>query len=149
MALEVTEISNGTVIDHIPAGNGILVYSLLGGSANCGQCVLLTNAKSTRFDKKDVVKMEDVFVGGDNRDIIALVAPDATINTIRDGKLAEKHKVKMPNKIRGHLKCLNPKCVTNAAREPLETSFSVIGNPLHLKCDYCDKEYDERLVSGI
>ncbi|MCK4327751.1 MAG: aspartate carbamoyltransferase regulatory subunit [Candidatus Diapherotrites archaeon] len=148
MTLEVKPIQNGTVIDHIPAGKGLVVYTLLGG-ANNGQAVLLLNAKSPRLGRKDIVKMADVFVDKERRNIIALVAPEATINTIKNGKLVEKHNVEMPKRIEGYLKCLNPKCVTNAEREPLATSFTVSSNPLRLKCDYCDKEYSERLVSGI
>ena len=149
MAMEVTALTNGTVIDHIPPGKGIVVYSLLGGAGNGGESVLLTNAKSARLGRKDMVKMEDVFVDEKSSDIISLIAPDATINTIRGGKLAEKHQVKMPKQVTGYLKCLNPNCVTNADREPLKTSFSVTGNPLRLKCDYCDKEYNERLVTRV
>ena len=148
MTLKVTELKNGTVIDHIPAGKGLAVYNLLNGSAN-SMSVLLMNAESSSSGRKDMVKLQDVFVDEAKRDIIALVAPDATINLIKDGKVAEKHKVKMPSKVRGHLKCLNPKCITNAGREPLQTIFSVEGNPVRLKCEYCDKEYDERLVTGI
>ncbi|MFC2174442.1 aspartate carbamoyltransferase regulatory subunit [archaeon] len=148
MALEVKPIKDGTVVDHIPAGKGLVVYTLLGG-ANGGQSVLLLNAKSPSMGKKDIVKLEDVFVSKERRDIIALVAPDATINTIKGGKRVEKHKVGLPKTVQGYLKCLNPHCVTNAAREPLETSFTVSANPLRMRCDYCDKEYDERLVTQV
>ena len=148
MALKVTELKNGTVIDHITAGKGLSVYNLLNGNGE-GISVLLLNAESSRSGRKDMVKLQNVVVNPAKRDIIALVAPEATINIIKDGKVAEKYKVKMPKTVRGYLKCLNPKCISNAAREPLVSSFSVEGNPVNLKCDYCDKEYDERIVTGI
>ena len=149
MALEVAEIENGTVVDHIPAGKGMIVYQLLNGSLNKSESVLLVNVNSSTHDKKDMVKMENIFVDGETGSIIALVAPEATINLIRNRKVSKKYKVQMPKKVRKYLRCLNPKCVTNAEREPLETAFTVSSNPVILRCDYCDKEYDERLVANI
>jgi len=47
-------------------------------------------------------------------------------------------------------KCLNPRCISNAEREPLRPKFTVTSNsPVKLRCDYCDKEYDEGLVLKI
>lgn len=153
MALEVTEIENGTVIDHIPAGKGRVVYHLITDNPNngdlSGEAVVLMNVNSTSSGKKDMLKFENVFVDEKTRNIIALVAPHATINIIKNGKVAEKHEVKMPRLVHGHLKCLNPKCITNGDREPLQTVFAVSGEPVKLTCQYCDKEYDEELVTNL
>jgi len=147
MQLKVVPIQAGTVIDHIPPGRGRIVYRLLSEKIGSQPTVVLLNAPSTTRGKKDIVKMENVFITKDDIDIIALVAPEATINVINGGKVTEKYAVKMPQRIDGILKCLNPKCVTNAEREPLATRFVVTNSPLKLRCEYCDKEYDDSLVS--
>lgn len=150
MALEVTPLKNGTVVDHIPSGKGLAVLDLIGGGSASGESVLLLNVPSSTMGRKDIVKLEDVFVDAKRLDIIALVAPAATVNVIRNGKVSEKRRVSIPKSVEGHLKCLNPRCVSNAEREPLVPKFTVTSNsPVKLRCDYCDKEYDESLVLKI
>lgn len=147
MELKVTPIRNGTVIDHITPESGMIVYRLLRQKIAGHPTVVLLNAPSSSMGMKDMIKIEDVFVNKAECDVIALVAPNATINTIKGNTVAEKYRVKMPKFVRGFLKCLNPKCVTNADREPLETHFVVENSPFRLRCVYCDKEYSESLVN--
>ena len=70
---------------------------------------------------------------------LALIAPKATVNVIRDFKVVEKKKLVMPEEIHGVAKCRNPKCVTN--HQPIKTWFKTIdnGNEISLLCHYCEK----------
>ena len=43
--------------------------------------------------KKDIVKIEHKYLKKEETDKISLIAPNATINIIRDGKLSEKRKM--------------------------------------------------------
>jgi len=70
-------------------------------------------------------------------DKIALIAPNATINIIRDFSVASKKVVELPPVIRGILKCDNPSCISNS-REPVEPRFSVEARePIRLRCYFC------------
>lgn len=61
------------------------------------------------------------------------------LNIIRDYEVVEKKEVKMPDELRGIVKCANPKCITN--NEPMATIFHVIDKDnCIVKCHYCEKE---------
>lgn len=97
------------------------------------------HVRSKKEEWKDIVKIEDRELYSDEVNRIALIAPRATINIIRDYNVAEKMKVELPSLVRGIVKCANPNCVTNS-HEPAETIFQVIHQrPLMLKCHFCDR----------
>ncbi|MCW4019761.1 MAG: aspartate carbamoyltransferase regulatory subunit, partial [Candidatus Bathyarchaeota archaeon] len=92
---------------------------------------------SKRHGTKDVVKVEGRELNPKEVDKIALLAPHATINIIRDYKVAEKKRVKLPKVIRGIVKCANPACISNSS-EPVQPTFYVEKeDPLRLRCHYC------------
>ncbi|HOL40398.1 MAG TPA: aspartate carbamoyltransferase regulatory subunit, partial [Methanospirillum sp.] len=83
--LVISTIKNGTVIDHISAGEALTVLRILGITGSTRECVsVATNVSSRVQGKKDVVKIENRELKTKEVDRIALVAPDATINIIRD-----------------------------------------------------------------
>ncbi|HDJ27368.1 MAG TPA: aspartate carbamoyltransferase regulatory subunit, partial [Aciduliprofundum sp.] len=95
--LRVRRIREGTVIDHIPPGKALKVLSILGISGSEGTVVaVLMNVESRKLGKKDIVKLEGRFLTRDEVDEIALVAPTATINIIRDYEVAEKFSLTLP-----------------------------------------------------
>ncbi len=138
--LRVSKIEAGTVIDHIPSGRALTVLDILGISPETEDTVsILINVPSGRFGKKDIVKVEDRELGEDEINKIALTAPEATINVIRDFEVVEKRKVELPEKIRGIIKCSNPTCITNAS-EPVTPEFEVVSEaPINLLCTYCER----------
>jgi len=139
--LIVRKIKNGTVIDHITAGNAINVLRILGikGSENITIAVVM-NVKSKKLGKKDIVKIENRELTPEEVNIIALIAPHATINIIKDYKVVAKHKVKVPERVIGLIKCSNPNCITRQTREPVTSVFKVVSRePLILKCEYCGR----------
>jgi aspartate carbamoyltransferase regulatory subunit len=135
--LYVKKIRNGTVIDHILAGHALDVLKILGIHGGEGHIVSVAmNVISKKQDKKDIVKVENRELKPGEVDKIALIAPSATISIIRDYEVAEKTRVKLPDSIRGIVRCSNPACVSNA--EPVEPKFSVERqDPLRLRCYYC------------
>ena len=142
--LFVKEIKNGTVIDHIPAGRALVVLKILKITGREGNKVsILMNTDSKKLGKKDLVKIEDRYLSGREVDMIALIAPNATINIVRNYEVVEKHNVELPEEIVNVVKCANPNCITNT-KEPIKPRFKVISkNPVELRCVYCNKITDE------
>lgn len=145
--LRVKKIREGTVIDHISAGNALTVLNILGITNHTGQVVSVAiNVPSSKIGRKDIVKIEGRELNADEVDKIALIAPQATINIIRDFNVIEKQQVKLPKFIREILKCANPTCVSNS-REPVKQAFSVENeDPLVLRCHYCSRIMEKQDV---
>lgn len=136
--LKVNAIKNGTVIDHIPADNLFKVISILGLDSFDNQMTFGTNLDSCKLGKKSIIKVADKYFEDDEINKIALVAPQAKLNIIRDFEVVEKRIVTIPDEVVGYVKCFNPKCVTN--HQPITTKFRVVNKqPLEFKCHYCEK----------
>jgi len=136
--LSVSAIQNGTVIDHIPAKNLFKVISILGLDHIDTQITFGTNLERKKLGRKAIIKISDKFFENADINRIALVAPDAKLNIIRDYEVVEKKVVEVPDEIVGIAKCMNPKCITNF--EPVTTRFRVVSKKIvALKCHYCEK----------
>jgi aspartate carbamoyltransferase regulatory subunit len=146
--LLVRKIRDGTVIDHIPAGRALDVIKILGLSGKEGSTIaIVMNVPSKKLGRKDIVKVEGKFLEPKEVDEIALIAPTATINIVKDFRVLEKRRVQVPGEIKGLLRCPNPNCVTNTKREPIETRFKLVSiAPLKLKCYYCEDIVTEEQV---
>ena len=149
-SLLVRRIRNGTVIDHIPAGRALMVLRLLGIKGGEGlRVALVMNAESKKMGRKDIVKIEDRYLSKEETDKLALIAPTATINIIREFKVVEKRKVEPPLRITGILKCPNPTCITRKDNEPITPRFKRISlKPLLYQCEYCGTILDENTIIG-
>lgn len=149
--LIVRKIRDGTVIDHIPAGRALDVLKILGISGREGMRVaLVMNVESRKLGRKDIVKIENRFLKPEEVDRIALIAPTATINIIRDYEVVEKRRVVVPDEIVGILRCVNPLCISNSSREPVVPRIAVVSRqPLKLRCAYCDEEFGEEALSQL
>jgi aspartate carbamoyltransferase regulatory subunit len=136
--LHVGKIKEGTVIDHINAGYALEVIKILGITGREKVVVTVAiNVPSRRLRVKDMLKIERRFLNSKEINKIALVAPHATINIIRDYAVVEKFEVTLPKIIENLVKCRNPTCVSNS-NEPAITRFYVESEePLLLKCHYC------------
>ncbi|MDK6028467.1 aspartate carbamoyltransferase regulatory subunit [Ignisphaera sp. 4213-co] len=137
--LVVSKIRNGTVIDHIPAGKAMDILNVLGINGREGlRIAILMNVESKKLGRKDIIKIEGKRLSPEDLNVIALLAPSATINIIEDFAVVEKHKVLLPNIIVGVLKCPNPTCITNKRGEFVKTRFRLISrDPVKLQCEYC------------
>ena len=133
--LRVSKIRNGTVIDHIPGGSALDVLALLGIDGSGGESVSVgMNVPSDRLDQKDIVKVEGRELSQTEVDVLALIAPRATVNIVRDFQVTEKHRVSRPKEVVGALSCPNANCIT-AADEPVESRFEVLEDGV--RCAYC------------
>ena len=141
--LMVRRIKEGTVIDHIDEGKGLQVLNALRIDGKDGSLITIAlNVPSGKFKKKDIIKVENKFLKDDDTNKIAVIAPKATINMIKDYKLVEKRRVSLPNEIDKIFRCSNPDCVTNSA-EHVESIMDVIDKEgTVLKCRYCSRILD-------
>lgn len=141
--LMVRRIKEGTVIDHIDEGKGLQVINALRIDGKDGSLITIAlNVPSGKFKKKDIIKVENKFLKDDDTNKIAVIAPKATINMIKDYKLVEKRRVSLPNEIDKIFRCSNPDCVTNSA-EHIESIMDVIDKEgTVLKCRYCSRILD-------
>ena len=142
--LKVAKIRDGVVIDHIPVGKAGKCMSVLGLCK--GVMIIGSNLPSGKYEKKDILKLENLFPSENTLNMIALVAPNATINIIRNSETVEKRKVKYPKEITGMIKCINQKCAT-IGEKYLTSKFTIESvEPLKLRCKYCDKSLNEENV---
>jgi len=136
--LSVSAIQNGTVIDHVPANTLFKVIQILGLDHIDNQITFGTNLESKKLGRKAIIKISGIFFEDEDINRIALVAPEAKLNIIRDYEVVEKKVVEVPDTITGIARCMNPKCITNF--ETVTTKFKVVSKKaVALKCHYCEK----------
>ncbi|MDR1866577.1 MAG: aspartate carbamoyltransferase regulatory subunit [Bacteroidales bacterium] len=142
----VSAIRAGTVIDHIPPRSLFKVISILGLDRIGSQVTFGNNLDSKKLGKKAIIKITGKFF--DNKEInkIALVAPEAKLNTIRDYQVVEKRVVAVPDDVSGIVRCVNPRCITN--HEQIVTKFYVVSKkPVTLKCHYCERMVEQEQMT--
>lgn len=139
--LLVSKIENGVVIDHIPPGKAFLVLHLLKLDPKA-RALIAQNVDSGSLGKKDLIKVEGSYLTSKQIDLIALVAPSATLNIIESWAVREKRPLQLPGLIEGIFDCPNPLCPTNERYTPPRTSFKVEDDgaveTIKLHCTYCD-----------
>lgn len=138
--LLVSKIENGIVIDHIPAGKAFLVLKLLRLDPSA-RVLLALNVDSRRLGVKDILKVEGSYLTSREIELIALVAPNATLNIIEGWKIKEKRPIRVPEAVRGVFRCPNPLCPTNSKYSPPRPIFRVEARDrveaLRLHCQSC------------
>jgi aspartate carbamoyltransferase regulatory subunit len=141
--LMVRRIKEGTVIDHIDEGKGLQVLNALRIDGHDGSLITIAlNVPSGKSKKKDIIKVENKFLKDDDTNKIAVIAPKATINIIKNYKLIEKRRVALPNEIDRIFRCSNLDCITNST-EHIDSIMDVIDKEgMILKCRYCARILD-------
>lgn len=136
--LAVAALRHGTVIDHIPSEAVFKAVRVLGLEDTPHAVTVGMNLESARLGKKGIIKVSDIEFDDDTLNRIALIAPTAVVNVIRDYDVVEKHPVTLPDTIIGIVKCANPKCITN--NEPMKTKFDVVSRTpaAVIRCRYCN-----------
>ena len=146
--LSVSAIKEGTVIDHIPASALFKVVSLLNLDELDTMITIGNSLGSSKLGKKGIIKLSKVFFKDHEIDKIAMVAPCAKLNIIKDYDVVEKRVVEIPDEIVGIAKCVNPKCITN--NEEVTTRFEVVSkSEVKLKCHDCEKITDQDNIEII
>ena len=132
--MNIDSIENGYVIDHIPAGKGMQIYNVLYlDKLNC-QVAIITNAKSQKNDVKDIIKINELVEL--DLDIIAFIAPEATVNVIKDRQRIDKKLLSLPKEIKNIVKCPNPRCISN--NEDIDHIFKLTDDKGTYRCLYCE-----------
>lgn len=146
--MKVEAIKNGTVIDHITANKSLHLLKILGLPSGDTNVTIAMNVSSKAGMKKDIVKIEDRELDSGELDQISLIAPNATINIIREYNVVAKEKVHFMNELHSIIKCTNPKCITNTD-EPIESKFYLIKtSPILLRCHYCERLIDAKDIDA-
>ena len=134
--LNVGQLNEGFVLDHIEAGKSMMIYNNLGlDKLDC--CVaIIKNATSKKMGKKDIIKIDEVI--DLDFDLIAYLAPSTTVNIIRNGKLEKMDKMEPPAYLKNVIKCKNPRCITSVEQE-LDHIFKLTDpqGPVY-RCIYCE-----------
>lgn len=134
-SLNIDSIENGYVIDRIPAGKAMKVYEFLNLSKLGCQVAIITNAKSkTTGAVKDIIKINDLI--DLDLDVISYIAPDATINVIKDSAIVEKKMMSLPTQLKNVIKCPNPRCICN--NENIAHIFKLTDDKGTYRCLYCE-----------
>ncbi|SFG15504.1 aspartate carbamoyltransferase regulatory subunit [Halopelagius inordinatus] len=147
--LRVSKIRDGTVIDHVTAGQALNVLAILDIDGSGGESVSIgINVPSDRLANKDIVKVEGRELSQSEVDVLSVIAPEATINIVRDYEVVDKKRVERPAEVTGIVSCPNRNCITTAD-EPVSTRFEVLSDGL--RCAFCgtivrDDEIGEHLA---
>ncbi len=140
--MNIDAIQNGIVIDHVTAGRGMRIYQLLHLDELDCSVAIIKNVASRKMGKKDIIKIDaaiDV-----NTDILGYVDPGVTVNVIRDGELAEKRQVALPERLTNVIFCKNPRCITTTEQE-LPHIFRLTDPEKKIyRCLYCETKADDR-----
>ena len=136
----IDSIKNGIVIDHITAGRAMELYNILGlGELDC-TVAILKNVISGKLGRKDIIKIDRVM--DLDWDVIGYVDPNITVNIIRDSKLVEKRRLKLPETITNVIRCKNPRCITSVEQE-LPQVFKLTDRENRVyRCMYCETKAD-------
>ncbi len=137
--LRVNAIKNGTVLDHIPGDCVFKVIDILGLNESPHPVTIGANLESKSMGRKGIIKIAERFFRDDELNKIALIAPSATVNVIRNFEVVEKKVLTIPETITGIAKCKNPVCITNHQDVPTRFTTIVNGKEIQLLCHYCEK----------
>ena len=138
--LNVGQLNEGVVLDHIEAGKSMSIYHYLKlDQLDC--CVaIIKNARSHKMGKKDIIKVEcpvDML----DLDILGFIDHNITVNIIKNGEIVDKKKLHLPKQIVNVIKCKNPRCITSI-EHGLDQVFVLSNEEKEIyRCRYCDEKY--------
>jgi aspartate carbamoyltransferase regulatory subunit len=135
--LNIDEIKNGIVIDHIKAGLGIRIFNWLGLDKAQYTVAFVANASSEKCGRKDVIKIDNTI--SINLDVLGLIDPNITVNIIENERVTKKIKLQLPEKVENVISCKNPRCISST--EKYLTHVFHLENPdlRTYRCEYCDE----------
>ena len=134
--MNVDEIKNGFVIDHIKAGQGMEIYGFLGLEHLDCPIAIIKNAYSKRLGRKDIIKVDTEKEL--DLSVLGYIDPDLTINVIKDGKKVDKYHPELPLEIANIVRCKNPRCITSTEQE-LPHVFRLTDRETRTyRCIYCE-----------
>jgi aspartate carbamoyltransferase regulatory subunit len=131
------QLTEGTVIDHLPVGTAQRALELLGlpreGSVTVG-----INVPSPSCGHKDIIRVEGLFLSKGELDRLALLGSNITVSIVRNGRVGDKIVLDVPQRLIGILTCDNPTCITH--EEEVQSVFRRDeGLPIRFTCAYCER----------
>ncbi|ATF08909.1 aspartate carbamoyltransferase regulatory subunit [Candidatus Enterovibrio altilux] len=147
--LQVEAIKNGTVIDHIPAHIAFKVMKRFKLYKTNERVIIGLNLPSSALGAKDLIKIENFFISTEQTKQLAIYAPQATVNQIKNYTVIAKLPLALPDTIIDVFNCPNTNCITHDERA-VTSSFIIVNktNDLHLKCKYCEKIFSRVTMTG-
>lgn len=138
--LNVGQIEEGFVLDHIKAGKSLAIYHLLQLDKLDYTVAIIKNARSNKLGKKDILKIE-CDITKVNLDVLALIDKNITVNVIKDGEIVDKKELSLPAEIKNIIQCKNPRCITSIEQE-LPHIFVLSDEKKEIyRCKYCEEKY--------
>ena len=138
--LNVGQLNEGFVLDHIEAGKSMTIYHYLNLDELDCTVAIIKNATSNKMGIKDIIKVEcpiDML----NIDILGFIDHNITVNIIKDGAIVAKRELTLPKKIVNILKCKNPRCITSI-EQGLDQIFTLTDPEKEVyRCKYCEQKY--------
>lgn len=139
--MNIDGVNTGVVLDHIQAGKGWEIYNLLGLDKVDCTVAIIQRVDSTKYGKKDIIKVDgDVDI---DLDILGYFDTKMTVNIVRDRKLVEKVKLKLPETLVGVIECKNPRCITSTEQEIVHKFRLSDPEKGTYRCIYCDVVYKD------
>ena len=131
------QIKDGIVLDPITAGKAMTIYNILKLDELDCTVAMIKNADSPKLGKKDILKISTLL--DLDLDVLGYLDPGITINVIRDGKVAERRKIGLPERVVGVIKCKNPRCITSVEQEIVHEFKLTAPNKKVYRCIYCEQ----------
>jgi aspartate carbamoyltransferase regulatory subunit len=146
--MAVEAIETGTVIDHIPAGQGLNILARIQNRNANARLTVGLNLKSKGTGSKDIIKVEDWLFSEQDAAEMALYAPQATVNIIEEYKVVKKFQIGLPKEFRGIFDCPNTNCISHT--EPVDTRFAVRlkNDQVKLRCHFCERSFADSLFTS-
>jgi aspartate carbamoyltransferase regulatory subunit len=135
--LNIEEIKNGIVIDHIKAGFGIRIFNWLSLDKVPYTVAFVANAASDRCGRKDIIKIDNTI--SINLDVLGLIDPNITVNIIENERVTKKINLQLPQKVENVLICKNPRCISSTEKYLKHVFFLENTNLRTYRCEYCDE----------
>ena len=137
--INIAEIKNGLVIDHIQAGLGWKVFKWLGLDKAKFSCALIMNATSNKSGTKDIIKIDNII--NIDYSVLGFIDSNITVNVIKDSTIVRKIKMELPEKVENVIRCKNPRCIT-ITEHYVPQEFRLVDRSLkQYRCVYCDAMY--------
>jgi len=138
--LNVDQLHEGVVLDHIQAGKSMAIYKYLKlDQMDC--CVaIIKNARSNKLGKKDIIKIECPIDAVD-LDILGFIDHNITVNIIKDSKIVEKKDLELPQELTNIIKCKNPRCISSIEQGLDHVFFLADPEKEVYRCKYCEEKY--------
>ena len=137
--MNIDGVNNGIVLDHIQAGKSMKIYELLGLDKVKSCVAIVQNVKSDKYGYKDIIKIDELI--DLDFDVLGYLDSNITVNIVKDGKLAKKYHMALPETLKGVIECKNPRCITSVEQEIVHEFRLVDREKKIYRCVYCDAEH--------